>query len=655
VIKSGCKAACIMTLLFIAKVGGVSATLCSDSAGAEEFSTGAVAEDGAQAPEATGAESSKNPQPSDKLVETPSESSGADVSLEVDKQEYFLGENVVLHWRIRNAGDKPFKFSIGGDGRTPGAKRAIRFKVEAFDAAGEPAPDPYPNPPNFGGWGGDPTLEPGQDFWDDLQLMRYREITSPGEYTIKVYHDLGWEKRDHELAFHRSSSSNIPPAPREAPIVTTNIRFLMPSAEQARQLVDAMLAMPADAGRSWGEKGTMFADFELLRYPVYLPIAKELAQKGDVRGLDAIGAMAFPDATAALLELMEHDDAAIATKAGELLRQRATYIHDIAPSRRSYLVDRSWRDELKNSAMAAAWKLLAMDDREGIIRGAWLIQSFGGKDDLPMLIEEMDRVLIAFKDHAVEQRAYLRPANASETLANASRELLRRGAIPPDSATTPGNAVVWLLSLGVDENFRPDGWRETARGLIQHEIPFIRDVALRNLPLPLDDAVMAVVAKAIKDEFAPVQGAACNLAGKAKLLAFGPPLVDVLESTKNDWVMRAAFSAAAECGVESDRQLEICVRRMLPRDNDWNMLMLHLLKDGAIGSHGHSSQAIDEWTSILPGIQNSWLEFIDAHRQELQEGKRFEVATPPLTPKMFPPGFQIRRQGQPAWPENPAP
>src|SRR5262249_30210240 len=319
------------------------------------------------------------------------------------------------------------------------------------------------------------------------------------------------------------------------------------------------------------------------------------------------------------------------------------------------LVVRSWTDELKNAAMAPAWKALAGDDRQGIIQGARLIQSLGNTDDLPGLIKVMDRVLVAFKDNAVEQRAYPRPSIASETLANASLDLLRHGAQPPGAASTPGNAVVWLFALGTREDFRPDDWRQTARSLIQHEIPFIRDVALRNLPLPLDDVTVSMVAKAIQDEYVPVQTAACTLAGRSKLMAFGALLIDLLTTTENDWVMRAAFSAAAECGVENDRRLEICVRRMGSHTNAWNMLLLGLLIDGAIESHGYGAQDIKDWTEILPGIETAWFEFIDANRQKLREKRGFKVAAPPLTPKMFPPGFQLHRAGQPSWPEKPAP
>ena len=130
----------------------------------------------------------------------------------------------------------------------------------------------------------------------------------------------------------------------------------MPNEMQARKIVDATLTMRTRSNNTWGTKGQTFADFELLRYPVYLPILNELTQRGDARGLDAIGSMAFPEATAAILELMKYPDASIATKAGDLLFSRAPCVHDGPATRRDYLADRSWTDELQKSAMAPAWE-----------------------------------------------------------------------------------------------------------------------------------------------------------------------------------------------------------------------------------------------------------------------------------------------------------
>jgi hypothetical protein len=98
--------------------------------------------------------------------------------------------------------------------------------------------------------------------------------------------------------------------------------------------------------------------------------------------------------------------------------------------------------------------------------------------------------------------------------------------------------------------------------------------------------------------------------------------------------------------------LEICVRRMRENDNDWNMLILGLLKDGTIDSSGYGSQAIKDWRPILPAIQESWLSFIESHRQLLRKGKLFPASDPPLSREMFPPGFTIHRNGQPPWPDE---
>src|SRR5882757_4844823 len=67
---------------------------------------------------------------------------GAKVTLEFDRSDYALGENVLVHFVLENSGDKPFTFSYGGDYR--GGSRPLRFQVTAMDDAGHPAEDPDP-------------------------------------------------------------------------------------------------------------------------------------------------------------------------------------------------------------------------------------------------------------------------------------------------------------------------------------------------------------------------------------------------------------------------------------------------------------------------------------------------------------------------------
>ncbi len=85
---------------------------------------------------------------------------GARVSIELDKNEYFLGENVLLHFCIENSGKEPFQIDLGGDYR--GASRHLRFNVKALDAAGKLCDDPDPSGFCMGGLSHSPTVEPGQ-------------------------------------------------------------------------------------------------------------------------------------------------------------------------------------------------------------------------------------------------------------------------------------------------------------------------------------------------------------------------------------------------------------------------------------------------------------------------------------------------------------
>lgn len=253
-------------------------------------------------------------------------------------------------------------------------------------------------------------LKPGEEFCEDLQLMRYRDPGKPGTYTVNVYHDLGWEHASAKQDYEDRREGDIPTGPHKAPVVTTTIRLRMPDQRQARKIVEATLKLSTDSNRSWGKPGQPFADFEMLRYPVYLPIMRELAEKADHRALDALGAMAFPEATEALLELTGNKTPAIASTAERLLlARRPGSFFGNQPSRAKYLADRSWRSDLKAKTMQLAWHLLDGEDRESQIRAARIIQSIGDKNDMPKLVEVMDKLLPAYKSNDIEQRAWLRP------------------------------------------------------------------------------------------------------------------------------------------------------------------------------------------------------------------------------------------------------
>ena len=86
----------------------------------------------------------------------------AKVTLTCDKDEYFLGENILVHFKLENTGGTAFKANFGHDYR--GAARALRFKVTATDQNGDSVADPYPNSMCMGGLGNTREIIPNKPF-----------------------------------------------------------------------------------------------------------------------------------------------------------------------------------------------------------------------------------------------------------------------------------------------------------------------------------------------------------------------------------------------------------------------------------------------------------------------------------------------------------
>ncbi len=181
----------------------------------------------------------------------------AKISLLADKAEFFLGENILLHYRIENSGKEPLGVDVGGDYR--GGTRANRFKVTVVDAAGRELPDPAPTQHDMGGLSPLGGAKPGAAWFENVWLLRYRTLDQPGDYTVTVFHDLGWGERQAT-------------DPR---VVTLKLRLKMPNEAQARQVIADMETAKSNSGSTWGTKGQPAADFSLLKFPVYRPLLAE--------------------------------------------------------------------------------------------------------------------------------------------------------------------------------------------------------------------------------------------------------------------------------------------------------------------------------------------------------------------------------------------
>ena len=132
---------------------------------------------------------------------------------------------------------------FGGNYR--GATRDLNFHVEAVHADGSKAPDPRPNQSSMGGLGGTHLLKPGAVYYQSLQLSRYVRLEKPGTYRVRASTGLGW----------------TPTKQRPLPAPEATITVAMPTAEQAKAVVERYDIMPEGFGGSHGARRPPSADY----------------------------------------------------------------------------------------------------------------------------------------------------------------------------------------------------------------------------------------------------------------------------------------------------------------------------------------------------------------------------------------------------------
>lgn len=193
-------------------------------------------------------------------------------TIKLADRTYLLGENVHLQFGITNTQDEPVEIHSGGDYR--GGPRPLRFKVVAYDSNGKRVKDPYQLSArrSHGGLSPNPTkTPPGETKWLHVPLGRYCDFQEPGEYTLRVYHDLGWDG-DY---WAKLPVNELPTESHTAPVGEAKIKFAMPTKLQAEQLVDRMAAFQREHPHDTNY-GPNSVDFVTLRQPVYMPLLKRL-------------------------------------------------------------------------------------------------------------------------------------------------------------------------------------------------------------------------------------------------------------------------------------------------------------------------------------------------------------------------------------------
>jgi hypothetical protein len=553
----------------------------------------------------------------------------AKVYLELGKKEYLLGENIFVHFCVENTGTEDIHINVGGDYR--GASRHLRFSVTATDADGKAVADPDPSGFCMGGLSSSPAIKPGGKHYESLPLLRYCRFEKAGTYKLLVSHDLGWKETDK----------------RRIPVAEATIKLAMPTELQARKIVEEMYELPADHGGTSGKKCDPYADFATLGYPVYLPILVPRAADGCEKALLAIGNIPTPEATRALIQLLDHKDAAFALKVAQTvncrlpdpqlegkLPGRSVFENDRADSRR-WLVKQAWHVDFKEDVRAAGRKLLLKSDRERLECGAFVMECVGEPEDFPTLIRAVDWAICQTRKNPPEESVYPRPRGACRELMRATKILIKRGGKVPEGPENPGEAAAFILAIDARPDFRPKRWQQTVAEQLRHPIPYVREIAVVHIPIPVPPALLKLLPELLADKDIDVQIAACHLAERSKEPSLKEAVLRVLATAKEQWLLNAASNAAYALDARYEI-LELWVSRL--DEKGMTASALDHLANAVIADRSSSSVPTAEMLSPEEGkvIKARWLKFLQEHGKALKEGQRFKLGEPALTPDLFP-------------------
>jgi hypothetical protein len=560
-------------------------------------------------------------------LEQPAKSipTNAVILLEFEKTEFLVGENIFANYVISNRGGPVLKPNTGGDYR--GGTRASRFKVTAVRVDGYVAPDPQPFQWMMGGLSPGAAVAAGSNWFEHVSVARYCEITEPGEYTITVFHDLGWGPRQ---------SNDV----RE---VSAKLQFKFPSDAEARAFVQQTLWSPAHNGWTWGKKGHQLPDVTVLYHPVYLPALLEHAEKGSLPAITGIASVRTVEGTEALVRLMQVPKpsptsrpdlpvSATALQAAKYLEPRlpkpsprASWENSEQATQRQRLQS-TWHSGLAGPVRDFARGLLQASNREAFQMAASQMQVVGSANDFEALASALERATAMTDTEWRSDHGYPEPASVARALAATAFQLGRTNH-EFHSPKTPGEALLFLQQLRQANSARPKDWERTSLHLLEDRSAFIRAQTIAALPRPAPKAIEAKLIALLLDEDVAVQNQAFHACEQVRSPVVRRSALAVLNTTADRWLFNTASSLAAAQGARAEAA-EIIAKRLTdelqgPGADMRHEAMRALFRIASGGGHvsgGFNSRLA---ANEVAELQAGWIRFIAAHREEFQTGRKF--------------------------------
>lgn len=562
------------------------------------------------------------------LLEKSELPAGIRISLISDRTTYFLGENIVLYYRIENVGSEPFQISVGGDYR--GGTRADRFKVTAISKDSGAVADPTPGMENMGGGlmpGGE--IKPGASWFEKVHVFEYCRFDAPGTYMVRVFHDLGLAK----------------PANADPREVSMSIELLAPTEPQAATiLAEAENAKP-DGGSAWGEKGQVRLDYHCIRWPTFLKPLVARAQAGNADAVDGIASIRDLDATRALVELLSHSDPLIAKKVADLLewrmpRDEKEFDGPWGDRRRADFVRNAWDEKLSAAVRDYAVRLLESQRRSDLMTAASLLRRVGTVREVAALLKALDFGLAQTSAEFLADIQYPAPLRVCDLLLSTALAIDPSLGIYPGNVSTPGQALLFIATFGDRQRVLSDAEVAELTRLLAHELPYVRMKALEKLPKEIPEALAPIITERMVDPNPAVQNYAFVAAGSLQEPRHREIALSVLKSTNDSWLRRSADQIAMKYGARYD--CSVIWASKLGDGNTKHEAIIQLLeiatgKSPSGGFNGHWDEA------SVTALRERWEAFLSAHKDRIQAGHRFAPGTDEMSADLLPDGFSFSR------------
>lgn len=471
--------------------------------------------------------------------------------------------------------------------------------------------------------GAEPELKPGEEWVNSLPLCSFVHFAMAGHYRVRITHDFGW-----------SAGEKKPPS-AEAEIVVR-----MPNREEADALV-ANAANEKFVFGVFGKRSREQASFAAFYLPIFLPALRSLAEHGNMKAALAIADIETPEATAALIGLLNCATISVSNAAYGSLPERIVSLHPPDPVfewrmdekiRAAMLAfrERCWKPELAAPLAAQARTWLEQGNEAQREHAIHFLGKVGEARDVAPILKLMDSVLSESAhfdtNDFVDDPPHVCMAGVTALcqLDPKSGELKSEGGRYYRVVAPPSGKPAL----------------EDLRTALESARPLLRQAALRAMPKPLPVEFRAAVRTALSDEHPGVCSAAAAVAAKDKDPSYRPAVIALLATERNVWALRSATKAALALGARHEAARAWAAQ--LDDAQHWHTALSELANI-VIGPWSGGGDTTADRTTII-ALRKRWEAFLAKHERDLRKGRSFQPGESALPENLFAPYLEIARK-----------